>query len=248
MDSLWFFIIVGFFAQLVDGALGMAYGVTSNSLLLTLGVSPAISSASVHFAEIFTTLVSGVSHLKLGNVDKLLFKKLLVPGIVGGVLGAYILTQIPSGILKPIIAVYLALMGVRILLKVFGKGTVNREVFVRKRHFYVLGLIGGFFDAMGGGGWGPIVTTTLVADGKNPRKTIGSVNAAEFFVTIAEVIAFLALLSQFNWFVILGLIIGGCVAAPIAALVTSKINPKMLMIILGILIIGLSLRTILLTF
>ncbi len=248
MDSLWFFIIVGFMAQLVDGALGMAYGVTSNSLLLSLGVPPAISSASVHFAEVFTTLVSGFSHFKLGNVDKTLFKKLLIPGIIGGVVGAYVLTQIPTGIIKPLIAIYLALMGVRILFKVFRKKSVNREVFVRKRHFYLLGLVGGFFDAVGGGGWGPIVTTTLVADGKNPRKTIGSVNAAEFFVTVAEVIAFLALISQFNWFVILGLIIGGCAAAPIAAFVTRKINPKALMIILGLLIIGLSIRTILLAF
>ncbi|MDN5360002.1 MAG: uncharacterized protein PWQ84_1065 [Thermotogaceae bacterium] len=247
MNEFWLFVIVGFFAQIVDGALGMAYGVTSNSMLLGLGVPPAISSASVHFAEIFTTLISGVSHFKLGNVDKVLFKQLLIPGIIGGVLGAYLLTQIPSNIIKPIIGVYLGLMGVRILMKVFRSNGKMREFFVRKRHFFTLGLLGGFFDAMGGGGWGPIVTTTLVADGKSPRHTVGSVNASEFFVTVAEVAAFLTLLSQFNWYVIGGLIVGGGCAAPLAAFFTKKIKPKVLMIILGILIIVLSIRTIILS-
>lgn len=248
MSEFWLFVVVGFFAQIVDGALGMAYGVTSNSMLLGFGVSPAISSASVHFAEIFTTLISGVSHFKLGNVDKALFKRLLIPGIIGGVLGAYLLTQIPSNIIKPIIGVYLGLMGFRILMKVFHSNGKMREFFVRKRHFFILGLLGGFFDAMGGGGWGPIVTTTLVADGKCPRHTVGSVNAAEFFVTVAEVAAFLTLISQFNWYVIGGLIVGGGCAAPLAAFFTKKIKPKALMIILGILIIALSIRTVILSF
>ena len=247
MNEFWLFVVVGFFAQIVDGALGMAYGVTSNTMLLGLGVSPAISSASVHFAEIFTTLISGFSHFKLGNVDKSLFKKLLIPGIIGGVTGAYLLTQIPSNIIKPIIGVYLGLMGIRILLKVFQSNGKIREFFVRKRHFFLLGLLGGFFDAMGGGGWGPIVTTTLVADGKSPRHTVGSVNASEFFVTVAEVAAFLTLISQFNWYVILGLIVGGGCAAPLAALVTKKLNAKFLMLILGILIIILSIRTVILS-
>jgi hypothetical protein len=138
-------------------------------------------------------------------------------------------------------------MGVRILMKVFRSNGKMREFFVRKRHFFTLGLLGGFFDAMGGGGWGPIVTTTLVADGKSPRHTVGSVNASEFFVTVAEVAAFLTLLSQFNWYVIGGLIVGGCCAAPLAAFFTKKIKPKALMIILGILIIVLSIRTIILS-
>lgn len=248
MNEFWLFVVVGFFAQVVDGALGMAYGVTSNSMLLGLGVSPAISSASVHFAEIFTTLISGFSHFKLGNVDKGLFKRLLIPGIIGGVLGAYLLTQIPSTIIKPIIGVYLGLMGIRILLKVFSSNGVLKEFFVRKRHFFFLGLLGGFFDAMGGGGWGPIVTTTLVADGKSPRHTVGSVNASEFFVTVAEVAAFLTLISQFNWYVIGGLIVGGGCAAPLAAFFTKNIKPKVLMLILGILIIVLSIRTVLMSF
>ncbi|ABX31705.1 protein of unknown function DUF81 [Petrotoga mobilis SJ95] len=244
MQTLWFFIIVGFLAQVVDGALGMAYGTISNALLLSAGVPPAISSASVHFAEIFTTSISGFSHLKLGNVDKSLFKKLLIPGIVGGVLGAYILTNIDGDKIKPFIGIYLLIMGVRILYKVTTMHKYSEEKITRRRHYSILGLLGGFFDAIGGGGWGPIVTSTLVSDGKNPRKTIGSVNAAEFFVTISEVVTFFALLSQFNWSVIIGLIIGGSLAAPIAALITKKIPAKVLMISLGCIITFLSVRMI----
>ncbi|WP_202694933.1 sulfite exporter TauE/SafE family protein [Petrotoga sp. 8T1HF07.NaAc.6.1] len=244
MQTLWFFIIVGFLAQVVDGALGMAYGTISNALLLSAGVPPAISSASVHFAEIFTTSISGFSHLKLGNVDKSLFKKLLIPGIVGGVLGAYILTNIDGDKIKPFIGIYLLIMGIRILYKVTTMHKHSEEKITRRRHYSILGLLGGFFDAIGGGGWGPIVTSTLVSDGKNPRKTIGSVNAAEFFVTISEVVTFFALLSQFNWSVIIGLIIGGSLAAPIAALITKKIPAKVLMISLGCIITFLSIRMI----
>jgi len=235
---------VGFLAQVLDGALGMAYGTISNALLLSVGVPPAISSASVHFAEIFTTFLSGFSHLKLGNVDKNLFKKLLIPGVIGGVLGAYILTNIDGNKIKPFIGIYLLIMGIRILYKVTSMHKHSEEKITRRRHYSVLGLLGGFFDAIGGGGWGPIVTTTLVSDGKNPRKTIGSVNAAEFFVTISEVMAFIALLSQFNWSVIIGLIIGGSLAAPIAALITKKIPAKVLMISLGCIITFLSIRMI----
>ncbi|MDY6896350.1 MAG: sulfite exporter TauE/SafE family protein [Thermotogota bacterium] len=244
METLWFFIIVGFLAQVVDGALGMAYGTISNALLLSVGVPPAISSASVHFAEIFTTSISGFSHLKLGNVDKNLFKKLLIPGVIGGVLGAYILTNIDGDKIKPFIGIYLLIMGIRILYKVTSMHKDSEEKITRRRHYSVLGLVGGFFDAIGGGGWGPIVTSTLVSDGKNPRKSIGSVNAAEFFVTISEVVAFLALLSQFNWSVIIGLIIGGSLAAPISALITKKIPAKVLMISLGCIITFLSVRMI----
>jgi hypothetical protein len=244
VETLWFFIIVGFLAQVVDGALGMAYGTISNALLLTVGVPPAISSASVHFAEIFTTSISGFSHLKLGNVDNSLFKKLLIPGVIGGVLGAYILTNIDGDKIKPFIGIYLLIMGIRILYKVTTMHKHSEEKITRRRHYSILGLLGGFFDAIGGGGWGPIVTSTLVSDGKNPRKTIGSVNAAEFFVTISEVVTFFALLSQFNWSVIIGLIIGGSLAAPIAALITKKIPAKVLMISLGCIITFLSVRMI----
>ncbi|WP_233581203.1 sulfite exporter TauE/SafE family protein [Petrotoga sp. HWH.PT.55.6.1] len=144
METLWFFIIVGFLAQVVDGALGMAYGTISNALLLSVGVPPAISSASVHFAEIFTTSISGFSHLKLGNVDKSLFKKLLIPGVIGGVLGAYILTNIDGDKIKPFIGIYLLIMGIRILYKVTTMHKHSEEKITRRRHYSILGLLGAF--------------------------------------------------------------------------------------------------------
>ena len=240
------YIAVGFFAQMIDGCLGMAYGVSSNSFLLSVGVSPAAASASVHTAEIFTTAISGISHWKFGNLDKKLVKRLIIPGVFGGILGAYILTSLPGDKLKPFIAIYLLFMGIRILYKALHKRTVKTvEPTITK--LAVLGLFGGLFDAVGGGGWGPIVTSTLVSDGNSPRKVIGSVNFSEFFVTFSEVITFVITLGLINWQVILGLAIGGVVAAPLGAFFTSKIPPKIMMIVVGCLIILLQIRTLYLT-
>lgn len=241
-SSFFVFVLVGFLAQIIDGALGMAYGVSSTTFLLTTGVPPAMASASVHIAEMFTTFVSGISHFKFGNVDKTLFKKLVFPGIVGGAAGAYILTSVPGEKIAPFVSAYLLLMGIRILHKALKKATENRP-FVSKK-IPLLALIGGCFDAIGGGGWGPIVTTTLVSNGHSPRFSIGTVNSAEFFVTIAEVIVFITLLKIENWQVVLGLMIGGVIAAPLAAYVCKKIPSKTLMAFVGILIILLSVRTI----
>jgi len=235
------FIIFGFIAQLIDGALGMAYGVSSNIFFLTLGIPPAIASACIHTSEMFTTAVSGISHFKFGNVDRIIFTKLLVPGVIGGVLGAYILTELPGGKMKPYISLYLLMMGLMILIKVFRK-IQPKEV---NSKLIPLGLVGGFFDAIGGGGWGPIVTTTLVARGNAPRFAIGSVNAAEFFVTVAESITFFATLGALliqHWEKIVGLMIGGVLAAPFAAYICKKIPTRTLMILVGLLIIGLSIR------
>jgi uncharacterized membrane protein YfcA len=243
VDSIIVFIIVGFIAQMIDGALGMAYGVSSTSFLLSLGVPPAPASASVHTAEVFTTAVSGISHLKFGNVDKKLFKKLLIPGIIGGVLGAYILTSLPGKTIKPFVAGYLFIMGVIILIKALKKIHEKREM----TRLSPLAVAGGFFDAVGGGGWGPIVTSTLMARGHNPRFTIGSVNLAEFFVTIAEAATFIAFLGLVHWQVIAGLIIGGVIAAPFAAYICKRLPSRALMIIVGVLIVSLSIRTIYLT-
>lgn len=234
------FIIVGFIAQIIDGALGMAYGVSSNSFLLSIGIPPAAASASVHTAEVFTTFVSGVSHWKFGNVDKKLFKKLLIPGIIGGVVGAYVLTSIPGKTIKPFIGAYLLIMGLMILRKAFKK---IREKRVETK-LIPLATAGGFFDAIGGGGWGPIVTSTLMARGHNPRFTIGSVNLSEFFVTVAEAATFFTILGLVHWQVIVGLLIGGVLAAPMAAYVCKRLPSRALMIIVGILITVLSIRTI----
>ncbi|MBA7466749.1 hypothetical protein ES707_01939 [subsurface metagenome] len=234
------YIIVGFIAQIIDGALGMAYGVTSTTFLLSMGIPPVAASASVHSAEVFTSGVSGLAHLRFGNVDKKLFKKLLIPGIIGGILGAYILTVVPGKTIKPFVAFYLLIMGLIILRKAFKK-VEQKEV---KTRLVPLGVSGGFFDAIGGGGWGPIVTSTLVARGHNPRFSIGSVNLAEFFVTVAEVATFLTIIRLVHWQIIVGLIIGGVLAAPLAAYVCKRLPSRALMIMVGLLIMALSIRTI----
>lgn len=238
------FAIVGFAAQLIDGSLGMAYGVSSTTFLLSTGVSPVVASASVHTAEAFTTAISGVSHFKLGNVNTSLFKKLVIPGVIGGFTGAYILSNIDGGKIKPFITFYLLLMGLLIIYKAFHKreGTTEMDL-IRRRKIIPLALTGGFFDAIGGGGWGPIVTSTLVASGHNPRYVIGSVNAAEFFVTIIQMITFFVLLDTLPWEVIAGLIIGGVPAAPFAAILCKRIPARTLMLSVGILITLLSIRT-----
>lgn len=215
----------------------MAYGVTSTSVLLTLGIPPASASASVHTSEIFTTLTSGLSHLKLRNVDKKLLKKLLVPGIIGGALGAYTLTFMPREIIKPLVSIYLLIMGLLILRKLLHKKEEKL-----KTNVTLLGGAGGFLDAIGGGGWGPVVTSTLMARGSHPRLTIGSVNLAEFFVTLAEAATFFAVLGIAHWEIIIGLIIGGVLAAPLAAYTCKKMPPRILMAIVGAVIIALSIR------
>ena len=241
--TIFFFILVGFLAQMIDGALGMAYGVSSTSLLLTMGISPAAASASVHAAELLTTGVSGIFHLKFGNVDKAVLKKLLIPGVIGGGLGAYVLSEISSTVIKPLVAVYLIIMGGIILWKAFRKIEPGEA----KTRLIPLGLVGGFFDAIGGGGWGPIVTTTLVARGKEPRFAVGSVNLAEFFVTLSESFVFILTIGLVHWKIIVGLMIGGVLAAPLAAFVCSRIPRRPLMCMVGSLIIAVSLRTLILS-
>jgi len=247
LHDLLICLAVGFLAQMIDGTLGMAYKVSTTTFLLSLGITPAVTSALTHFASTFTALFSGLSHFRLGNVDRKLFEKLLIPGIIGGVVGAYILTELPSEKIKPFVAVYLILMGAIILLKAL-RELESRAI---RTHIIPLGLVGGFFDAIGGGGWGPIVTGTLMARGNCPRKAIGSVNAAEFFVALCQSIAFFITIGNLlisHWTRILGLLLGGVIAAPIAAYATKKIPIRPLMIIVGILIIALSLRTLYLAF
>lgn len=242
-QSIALFILVGFLAQLIDGSLGMAYGVSSTTFLLSLGIPPAAASASVHTAEIFTTAASGISHLRMGNVDKRLVGKLLLPGIAGGVLGAYILTAVPGKTIRPLVSVYLLVMGALIVRKAFG--TIRERE--SERGLVPLGLVGGFFDAVGGGGWGPIVTSTLVARGSLPRFTIGSVNLTEFFVTLCESVTFILTIGLTHWTIILGLVIGGVLAAPLGAYLCKRLPTRTLMILVGVLIVALSARTLFLS-
>jgi uncharacterized protein len=235
----WSAVGVGLFAQVVDGALGMAYGVTASTFLLATGASPAAASASVHIAEIFTTGVSGVAHTRFGNVDKRLFVRLLVPGIIGAVLGAVLVTYVDGRAFKPIMSAYLLVLGLYILSKAFRHLSL-RDRNHEPRHVGKLALFGGFVDAAGGGGWGPVVTTTLVGSGNDPRTTIGSVNFAEFFLTLTSAATFALLMETSNWPIITGLVLGGLFAAPFAALLCSWLPARTLLLMVGILISALS--------
>jgi len=236
------YLLIGLAAQLVDGALGMAYGVTCTSFLLSMGVTPAISSASVHVAEMFTTGASAISHFRFKNINKKLFKSLLIPGVLGAVTGAYLLSDVIDGnVIKPYMAFYMLVLGVIIIRKAIQKNFVKSKT----KRIGLLAATGGFLDSIGGGGWGPIVTSTLLGQGRDPRYTIGSVNAAEFAITFASGITFLIFHGVNSWQVVLGLIVGGVIAAPVGALVVGKIKRKPLMLTVGILVILLSLRTIL---
>jgi len=233
-------ILVGLVGQIVDGTLGMAYGVTCSSFLLALGTAPAMVSYSVKVSEIFTTGVSGISHLFHQNVDKALFLKLCLPGVVGGVTGAYILSNFPGEKLKPWISAYLILMGAYILYRSNHKPI---SISPEPAKAIPLALTGGFLDAVGGGGWGPVVTSTLLAKGHQPRMVIGSVNMAEFFVTLSQALTFFFFLKLENLPLIAGLILGGVIAAPFAAKLCKILPAKTMMRLVGALLILVSART-----
>ncbi|GAB3343023.1 sulfite exporter TauE/SafE family protein [Marilutibacter aestuarii] len=239
--ELLYYIAIGVAAQLVDGALGMAYGVTASSLLLGLGVPPAVTSATVHAAECFTTGASAASHHAFGNIDKRLFRRLLLPGIVGAGAGAYLLASLPGEAMRPWVAAYLMLMGAVIIIKAF-RAFPSREV---TTHMAPLGFFGALVDAMGGGGWGPIVASNLLARGNEFRLTVGTVNAVEFFVTLTASLVFLLTLGLEHWDVILGLALGGVVAAPFGAWLVKRVRPRPMLVCVGLVVIGLSLRTLL---
>jgi uncharacterized membrane protein YfcA len=227
---------------MVDGAIGMAYGVTSTTVLLSFGVTPATASACVHAAETFTTGASGLSHWKLGNVDGRLVLRLAVPGMVGGALGAYVLSNLPGEAIRPYVSAYLLVLGLLILWKAVHKETGQAPP---TSTVAPLGFVGGLLDSLGGGGWGPIVTSTLIGQGGVPRFTIGSVNLAEFFVTATISTTFLLTIGLDLWPIIAGLVLGGVIAAPFAAYTTKHLPDRVLMIIVGAVVVLLSLRGIL---
>lgn len=241
-----YFMLGGFIAQMIDGALGMAYGVSATTFLLSFGISPAVASMSVHTSEIFTSGVSGFLHLRFGNVNNKLFRTMLIPGVVGSILGAYILTEFEdyNSYIKPVVGCYTLILGIIIVYKVVRKRINRRKV----KHVGWLATAGGFLDAIGGGGWGPVVSSTLIARGKNPRIIIGSVNLAEFFVSLASSFTFFTLIGGSHWQIFTGLILGGVCAAPIAAYLSRKLNVKAMMLMVGIVVIIVSLRIIILTF
>ncbi|MCW0398860.1 hypothetical protein NB688_000674 [Xanthomonas sacchari] len=236
-ETFYWFVLVGLAAQLVDGALGMAFGLVSSSVLLSLGLPPAVVSASVHSAEVFTTGASGLSHLALGNVDKRLFLRLALPGMVGGVAGAYVLTQLPGELIRPFVYLYLLALAVLILLRAAGRALPRREV----RRVPLLGFVAGLLDASGGGGWGPVATSTLLAHGGQARTTIGTVNAAEFLVTLSISLTFLLTMGVQHLDIVLGLLVGGMLAAPLAALLVKRVRGRWVLVAVGLLVLGISL-------
>jgi uncharacterized membrane protein YfcA len=231
LSALLPFIGVGFAAQLVDGALGMAFGVISNTLLVGfLGVPPALASQRVHIVECFTTATSGLSHLYHRNIDRTLFFRLLIPGVTGGILGAYVLANVDAGIIKPFVLTYLSGIGLYLLFRGLLYPPKQREA----KYVASLGLVGGFLDAAGGGGWGPVVTSNLLIQGADPRRVVGTVNAVEFFLTLTVSAALIYHMGVADLAgATLGLLIGGLIAAPFGAFAAKHFPAKWMLILVG---------------
>jgi uncharacterized membrane protein YfcA len=238
-DDFAIFVAIGFAAQVVDGAIGMAYGVLASSVLAGFGVPAATASASVHVAEIFTTAASGIAHWRMGNVDFALLRRLALPGMIGGAIGAYVLTTVPNEVVRPAVSAYLLAVGAVILWKAVRERLPEGRP---PRLVAPLGLVGGFLDAIGGGGWGALVTSTLIGRGATPRFAIGSVNLTEFFVTTTVSATFVATIGLELWPVVSGLIVGGVLAAPLAAFTTKRLPTRPLMILVAAVVILLSVR------
>lgn len=240
------YVAAGFVAQVIDGALGMAYGASASTFLLSIGVSPAAASASIHASEIFTSGVSGWMHFRFQNVNKKLFQTLLLPGMLGAAGGALVLSSLGEyqHWLKPIVAAYTFILGFLIVLKALRR----RSSRLKTDRIPVLASFGGFMDSVGGGGWGPIVSSTLIAGGRHPRYTVGSVNAAEFFVAVVSSLTFFVMIGLTHLHVILGLIIGGVAAAPLGALIARRLPAKRFMLWVGVAVMAISLRLVVLAF
>jgi uncharacterized protein len=248
------FIIIFCFATiatLIDGGIGMGYGVSLTTLLLSIGIGTAVASASVHIAEVVTALISGISHFLLGNFDQKIFTFLAIPGVVGGSLGAYSAVHLQDiALTRPVIACVLLALGILIIVKFVRKKEFLDAEYDRPRvrHLMPLGFLAAFIDAIGGGGWGPITTPTLVLRNANPQHVIGSVNLAEFFIAFSIALTFLLSLPKIDLTIVLPMIIAGIIAAPLGALITKKLPIRTIGIVVGTVIILLSLRTILLSF
>lgn len=249
MKKLIVFAFIGFLAQLIDGALGMAYGVTSSSLLLAFSIAPAVASASVHLSEVVTTAASGVAHIKFGNVDKKMVYQLIIPGSIGAFLGATFLSNIPGELARPYVSIFLLLLGVYVLFRFlfnYKPTVVNDKSTLTRKQSIPLGFIAGFMDATGGGGWGPIATPVLLSKkGMSVRKVVGTVDTSEFAIAVSASIGFFISLgwSQVNWFWVTALIIGGVIAAPIAAWLVQKVHPQLMGVLVGGFIIFVNSRT-----
>jgi uncharacterized protein len=241
----YWMLLVGFFAEIVAGSMGMGYGVICTTILLILNVPPPVISASIHSAESFTSAAGSISHWQLGNVNKKLAKALAIPAIIGAVLGALALSYVGeryAKITKPFIAVYTMYLGIRILQNAFQKKETNQKK--KPTKITVLGLIGGFIDSFGGGGWGPLVTGTFIKNGHTPRYVIGSSTFAKCILTVASAITFIFTIGIHHWNIVAGLLIGGIITAPFSAMLTSKLPVKKMFVTVGVVVIAMSLITI----
>jgi uncharacterized protein len=244
-DEIILFACIGFVAQVIDGALGMAYGVTATTMLLGLGAAPPIASASVHTAEVFTTGVSGAAHWRLENVDATLLRRLAFAGIAGGATGAYLSTALPGSVIRPFVSLYLLAMGIVIIWRAIGRFGNDRSTAAldaTTTHVVALSGVGGLLDAIGGGGWGAMVTSTLIGWRMTSRVAIGSANTAEFFVASVVTATFVATIGLELWPIITGLVTGGVLAAPFAAFMTRRLPERPLMLLVGTAIVLLSLH------
>ncbi len=243
----YWMLLAGFLAELVAGSMGMGYGVMCTTILLILNVPPPVISASIHSAEAFTTAAGSVSHYKLGNVNKKLTKLLAIPAILGAIIGALLLTYVGekyAKMTKPFLAAYTLYLGVRILQNAFRKKDTKANKKRKKTNIPVLGLVGGFIDSFGGGGWGPLVNGTFIRNGRTPRYVIGSSTVAKFILTVASAVTFIFTVGIQHWNIVAGLLIGGVVTAPFSAMLTSKLKVKKMFIVVGGLVIVMSLITI----
>ncbi|MFC3886222.1 sulfite exporter TauE/SafE family protein [Bacillus songklensis] len=251
MKKLMILAFIGFFAQLIDGALGMAYGVSSSTLLLTFGIAPAVASASVHLSEVVTTAASGVSHIKFGNVDKKMVYRLILPGSIGAFLGACFLSNLPGDLVKPYVSSFLLLLGIYVIFRFLFQFQTDEEKQSKPlslKQTIPLGFIAGFADATGGGGWGPIATPILLTKkGMTARKVIGTVDTSEFAIAVSATLGFVLSLGweQVNWLWVGALMLGGIVAAPIAAWLVRLVPAHLMGVLVGGFIILVNSRTLL---
>lgn len=241
----YWMLLTGFVAEIVAGSMGMGYGVICTTILLMLNVPPPVVSASIHSAESFTTAAGSISHFKLGNVNKKLIKALALPAIIGAVIGALLLTYVGekyAAITKPFIAAYTLYLGVRILTNVFK--SKERRIEKKKTNIPLLGLVGGFIDSFGGGGWGPLVTGTFIKNGRTPRYVVGSSTVAKFILTVTSAVTFIFTIGIHHWNIVAGLLIGGIITAPFSAMLTSRLPVWKMFFVVGVLVIVMSLITI----
>ncbi|AYL94857.1 TSUP family transporter [Mucilaginibacter celer] len=246
IDPLFYYFLgAGFLFAMIDGAIGMSYGVTSTSFSLTMGIPPAAASMGVHLSEVLSCGIAGWMHYRMGNINWKLFKLLVVPGIVGAFLGAYILSSLEHYAMytKPVVSVYTLILGIVIFRKAFN--TQKKKSADKVKRISLLGLGGGFIDAVGGGGWGSIVLSTLIAGGRSPRFSLGTVKLSRFFVAMVGSITFIAMVNGNNWHSVAGLVLGSALASPIAAKISNKISAKTIMVAVSVIVILISIRSIL---